>query len=177
MNNTIQRCIVRLGFVVLLGCALILCSVDANAEASFSCDSQWHVMATANAATQSNDYNLLGAVAALSTTDVWAVGVFNQFTQPGYKTLAEHWDGAKWKLAHTPNTSQLNNLLAGVAATDTNDVWAVGAQGAVLHWDGSTWSARPSPTSATINSINLSRLLFEKLSIRDNSWKKPPGFL
>src|SRR5262250_3086163 len=87
MNKTLQRCIIQFGIVSFLGSALIIGSVDANAEASFSCDSQWHVMATPNAATQSNDYNLLGAVAALSTTDVWTVGIFDQFSQSGYKTL------------------------------------------------------------------------------------------
>src|SRR5215471_9597363 len=106
MNNAIQWCILRLSVVLLVGGALILGNAEANAEASFSCDSQWHEMATANAATQANDYNLLGGVAALSTTDVWAVGIFDQFTQSGYKTLAEHWDGTKWKLVPTPNTSQ-----------------------------------------------------------------------
>jgi len=154
MNNAIQWYFLRLAFVLLLGCALISCPVDANAEASFSCDSQWHVMATANAATQSNDYNLLGAIAALSTNDVWAVGIFDQFTQSGYKTLAEHWDGAKWKLVQTPNTSQLNNVLAGVAATGTNDVWAVGYQSPasgpystlIEHWNGKAWKIVPSGT-------------------------------
>ena len=152
MNYTIQWCMVR--FVSLLGCALVICSADGNAQASFSCDSQWHVMATPNAATQSNDYNLLGGVAALSTTDVWAVGIFDQFTQSGYKTLAEHWDVSRWKLITTPNTTQLNNVLAGVAATGRNDVWAVGYQSPasgpystlIEHWNGKAWKIAPSGT-------------------------------
>src|SRR5215467_13031725 len=154
MNSATQWCIVRFGIVLLVGGEFIIGNVDAKADAASSCDGHWHVMATANAAKQPNDYNLLAAVAALSTRDVWAVGIFDQFTQSGYKTLAEHWDGSQWKLVHTPNTSQLNNVLAGLASTGTNDVWAVGYQSPasgpystlVEHWNAKAWKIVPSGT-------------------------------
>jgi hypothetical protein len=137
---------------------MLLCWVlmvgNADAKVGVSCDGQWHAMATPNAATQANDYNSLDAVTALSAADVWAIGNFNQFTQSGYRTLAEHWNGAKWKLVSTPNSSQLNSLLAGVSAASTNDVWAVGYESPasgpystmVEHWDGKAWEIVPSGT-------------------------------
>ena len=156
MNNLIQMCGVRFG-AILLGCALMSGTADARAvrssdeqpatRAAISCDGKWHALATANAATQANDYNSLDAVAALSGTDVWAVGEFDRFSQSGQKTLAEHWDGAKWTLVRTPNSSQPVNVLAGVAAAGTKDVWAVGYQSPasgsystlIEHWDGAAW--------------------------------------
>jgi hypothetical protein len=158
MNNPTQLCMGRFGTAVLLGCALIAGNAGANAEArpsgerpaagsDVSCDSQWHITPTANAATQANDYNSLDAVTVLSATDIWAVGNFNRFSQSGQKTLAEHWDGTKWTLVPTPNTAQLVNVFAGVAAAATDDVWAVGYQEPapgpystlVEHWDGQAW--------------------------------------
>jgi hypothetical protein len=157
MKNAIQIRIAKFGAATLLGCALLVWIPNTNAEegpssqsesgAVASCDQQWHIMATANAATQANDYNSLDAVAALSPTDVWAVGDFNRFTQSGQQTLIEHWDGKKWKLVNSPNSSQLVNILAGVSATSTNNAWAVGYQSPasgpystlIEHWDGKTW--------------------------------------
>ena len=166
MTNTIQLCPLRFAAAILLSCALMLGgNADAktgvgrsgkkpDTRAAVSCDGQWHLMATANPATQANDYNSLDAVTALSTSDVWAVGIFDRFSEPGYKTLAEHWDGRKWKLVSTPNSSQLNSVLAGVAATGTKDVWAVGYQSPasgpystlVEHWNGTAWKIVPSGT-------------------------------
>jgi hypothetical protein len=152
MHNTIQLCSVRFAAAILLSCVLM--GGNAYAKAGASCDGKWHAMATPNATTQANDYNSLDAVTALSAADIWAVGIFNRFTQSGYKTLAAHWNGTKWKLVSTPNSSQLNSVLAGVSAAGTSDVWAVGYESPasgpystlVEHWDGKTWKIVPSGT-------------------------------
>jgi hypothetical protein len=91
----------------------------------------WRVVPSPNAGTGNNE--LLG-VAAVSGTNVWAVG--DQST----KTLVEHWDGSTWTRVPSPYVGGLID----VAAISSTDVWAVGGP-LVEHWDGSTWTRTPSP--------------------------------
>jgi len=80
--------------------------------------------------------NVLTAVSAISTNDVWAVGWAQSGTygeEGGALTM--HWDGANWTVV--PNPSQ--RTLYGVSAISTNDVWAVGEQ-VIMHWNGASWS-------------------------------------
>lgn len=60
-------------------------------------------------------------VAAISSTDVWAVGSSQGFT------LAEHWNGSSWSVVGTPNASPNSDRLDAVAANASNNVWAVGS--------------------------------------------------
>jgi hypothetical protein len=91
----------------------------------------------------------LRAVSAAAPTDAWAVGAAGHF-----RTLAEHWDGAGWTAAATPNVGTGYNLLNGVADVAADDAWAVGQSAnasnhydaLIEHWDGSQWSVVPSPT-------------------------------
>ncbi len=98
----------------------------------------------------------LNGVVAISLDDVWAVGVriARGITQ---RTLAEHWDGTAWAVVPTPNPGMSSNELQAVAASSSNDVWAVGTQvsGSVLttlveHWDGVSWTVSPSPNPSPI---------------------------
>ena len=49
----------------------------------------------------------------------------------------------------SPNDSTEDNILFGVAAVTSNDVWAVGNAGSLktlaIHWDGASWSVVPTP--------------------------------
>jgi hypothetical protein len=92
--------------------------------------------------------NVLSAVAAVASNDVWAVG------QTGVSTLAEHWNGSSWTVVPTPNpatTGAAQNALLAVAAVSGTDVWAVGYSitdsyaTLAMHWDGSRWSLVPTP--------------------------------
>ena len=101
----------------------------------------------------------LQAVAALSGTDVWAVGSYGVGGVDG-KALAQHWDGSSWQQVPIPTPTGANeahlNALAAVSATD---IWAVGAWAGVHtgpvagypyfalieHWDGTSWTIVPSP--------------------------------
>lgn len=90
-------------------------------------------------------------VAALSSSDVWAVGTASSpatgwWDQP----LALHWDGTSWQAVPVPafgTTSQIN----AVTAVAPNNVWAVGTtlgsnwETLILHWDGSAWTRVSSP--------------------------------
>lgn len=81
----------------------------------------WHIVATP----PSSGFNVLEAVSAVSSTDVWAVGLDG----PG-KPLAEHWDGHAWTVSTTALPSGVLSSFAGVAAVTATDVWAVGSTNA-----------------------------------------------
>jgi hypothetical protein len=92
----------------------------------------------------------LSGVTALSGTDAWAVGSFENSS--GYdRTLILHWDGAGWARVVSPNPNPRHNYLIDVSAVSTRDVWAVGdmrlngGDSLVLRWDGMRWSKVPSP--------------------------------
>jgi hypothetical protein len=82
-------------------------------------------------------YNLT-AVAAISTTNAWAVGGGGPVTAEG--TAAAHWNGRSWTLS--PGISGAE--LTGVTATSATNAWAVGgtANGhtLILHWNGTAWN-------------------------------------
>ena len=62
-------------------------------------------------------------MAAVSSSDVWAVG------SQGSRTLTEHWDGTRWSVVTSPNplpTTKGNNFLTSVTTVSSGDVWAVG---------------------------------------------------
>src|SRR6185436_3558011 len=75
----------------------------------------------------------LTAVAAISPTDVWAVGE---------TPLILHWDGVSWSVvAHPP----MDGDLMAISAVSADDVWFVGGmevedgeQTLALHWDGAS---------------------------------------
>src|SRR5713101_3545209 len=96
--------------------------------------------------------NRLNSLAAISGSDVWAVGT------AGANTLAEHWDGSAWSIVPTPNPPGLPTVsLNAVAAISASDIWAVGGnppsqsgysgQALLEHWNGSTWSIVAVPPS------------------------------
>ena len=95
--------------------------------------------------------NSLGAVAASSPGDVWAVGNFLPDTagsnQDATLTLADHFDGTSWSAVPTPNAGPNFDTLFGVAASGAR-AWAVGVhldsafqdRALVEAWDGARWS-------------------------------------
>jgi len=100
------------------------------------------------AATDSNGLaDVLSGVAAVSATDVWAVGTHFDAAIGGDDGLIEHWDGSRWNIVPSP-ASALN--LTSVAAISASDVWAAGAastggQPVFEHWDGKAWTAFSGP--------------------------------
>lgn len=61
-----------------------------------ACD--WHLVPSPNG----NGSSVLRAVAEVSATDIWAVGIYsnNDFTS---QTLTEHWNGSAWSVVKSPN--------------------------------------------------------------------------
>ena len=96
----------------------------------------------------------LHAVAAVSATDVWAVGCSGGCNGPD--SLVLHWNGKKWSKVASPDPSTVSSLLFGVTAVSGTDVWAAGSEipdastllstTMVLHWNGKKWSRVHSPT-------------------------------
>lgn len=102
---------------------------------------------------------MLNGVAALSTSDAWAVGSYNNTNSPSL-TLTEHWNGSVWSVVTSPNPSgAARDQLLSVTAISINDAWAIGSyavsnaalQTLIEHWNGSAWSVVTSPNPTTNN--------------------------
>src|SRR5262249_16309740 len=79
----------------------------------------------------------LSAVTAISTNNVWAVGDADNLTVD----LVEHWDGTSWRVVSSPAFNGSLDVIHGVSADASNDVWVVGnSPGLILHFDGTSWS-------------------------------------
>lgn len=99
----------------------------------------------------------LAAVAAVSSSDVWAVGESDPSTSSIAATLTMHWDGSQWSIISSPNVGPFSNAFLGVAAVASNNVWAVGyaidanhvAQTLIEQWNGTSWNVVSSPNAST----------------------------
>ena len=111
--------------------------------------STWSLVPSPNAGLR--NASILYGVAAISTNDVWAVGLGNSADASKGISLAMHWDGTSWTIASTPKVGSSVNQLYAVTALGPNDVWAVGESdlGAlVLHYDGAAWAVVPNAVPA-----------------------------
>jgi hypothetical protein len=78
--------------------------------------------------------NQLWGVAARSANDVWAVGLWTWYTGDGTpRSLFEHWDGKKWRVASAPgyldsNNNSDSNALNAITIVGGRNLWAVGEQ-------------------------------------------------
>lgn len=105
---------------------------------------QWSIVPSPSPDSQLNE---LHGVAALSASDVWAVG-YRGGTQneTPLETLVLRWDGASWRQVASPNIAGGANQLSGITAISANEIWAVGSAGGAplaMHWDGNAWSIVP----------------------------------
>ncbi len=142
-------------------------AVGASASPQSKCGG-WSVVHSPNATTGDN---ALGSVAAVSSSDIWAVG--NAVINPDLisQTLTEHWDGTSWSVISSPNVGASDNFLLSVATVSTSDVWAVGnylnsnniPQTLIEHWDGTSWNVVSSP-----NVGSAANLLFGVTAIASN---------
>ncbi|HLH62087.1 MAG TPA: hypothetical protein VKV20_10425 [Ktedonobacteraceae bacterium] len=117
----------------------------------------WSVVSSPNAGSSDN---FLLSVATVSTSDVWAVG--NYLNSNGIpQTLIEHWNGTAWNIVSSPNVGASDNLLFGLTAISSNDVWAVGYyqdetasfRTLIEHWDGTSWKVVSSPNIGSSNNL------------------------
>jgi hypothetical protein len=113
----------------------------------------WRIVPSPNTGNQNN---LLSGVRAAADDDVWAVGSAFIVNLSQNQTLIEHWNGTRWSVVQSPDTSRLyGNELEAVAVASSDDVWAVGwaatdvtgefTNTLIEHWNGVAWSIVPSP--------------------------------
>ena len=100
-------------------------------------------------------------VTAVSSTNVWAVGVYYANSNKSkFFTFAEQWNGTAWSIVTTPAPKV--SSFTGVASVSSGDIWAVGYSGGgnpstatlTQHWNGSSWSIVTSPNVGTISRLN-----------------------
>jgi hypothetical protein len=137
--------------LLLLVAGLVAGVGPRKADAAPSCGS-WGFVPSPS---PSSEFSRLLAVAAVTPSDVWAVGEYDAAAggfDVALQTAAVHWDGAAWTVVPTPDPGPSGNSLQGVAAVSATDVWAVGysstfgtPQALVEHWDGSRWRTAPAP--------------------------------
>lgn len=122
------------------------------------------------------------SVTAVSANNYWTVGWEepNQTNQVP-QTLAEHWNGSKFTLVPTPNKDPksgylLYNVLAGVVAQSSSDVWSVGtwtyypgsgtSRSLFERWNGKAWRVEPGPPSLESSNNNTFNQLFGIAKLR-----------
>ena len=145
-------------FVVGL-CILVtlLMNSAASTPASAACGG-WSVVSSPNGGPD----NQLYGVAAVSASNVWAVGGY-QNSNGNDQTLIEHWNGKQWQIVSSPNVGINYNILYGVAAVSASNVWAVGYsvgsngndQVLIEHWNGKQWQIVSSPNVGIGSSLNM----------------------
>jgi hypothetical protein len=98
----------------------------------------------------------LRAVAAVSGTNVWAVG--QAINGSSVQTLIEQWNGTNWSSVSSPAAG----LLDGIAIVSATNIWAVGSfvdpnigttSTVIEQWNGTTWSVVSSPNPSTSENV------------------------
>lgn len=146
---------------------------------AFALSSVWSVVNSPNVTTGQFAVNTFSGVAALSDTNVWAVGSESTTgaDPSGEHPLAEHWNGTRWSISLAGSqTATLN----GVSASSSTDVWAVGnllvdaqqdtTAPFIEHWNGSAWSVVPSPSPIAITGANSVTLQGVSALAANNAW-------
>ena len=96
------------------------------------------------------EYRFVRGMTALSSTDVWVVGDWEE-PAPSYTEhpLVEHWNGTAWSSVKSP----LGTEPWGVTSVSGSDAWLVGVTGSASssyaataeHWNGTSWATVPGP--------------------------------
>jgi hypothetical protein len=98
--------------------------------------------------------NAFAAVDALSPTDAWAVGAYEEGLLK--RPLVQRGNGTAWTIVETP---PIEGELLGVAAVAPDDVWMVGGyesggEALIMHWDGRSVSVVPHPNPGSFNRLH-----------------------
>jgi hypothetical protein len=97
----------------------------------------------------------LYAVAALSSSDVWAVGDYDYVSHSTHAMIV-HWDGKVWSLVPNPMGQHDGAGLRTLAAIAPDDIWAAGPA-TLLHWDGKVWQSIATPIGEDFVSLTVGR--------------------
>src|SRR6516225_3734510 len=91
--------------------------------------SSWSVVPSPTSTVENTS---LKAVAAISPSNVWAVG------GNAGNVLVEHFDGKNWSVVHSPVFG--SGEATAISADSANDIWVLDG-GTFLHFDGTKWSS------------------------------------
>lgn len=120
----------------------------------------WKVKATPNPA--SAGISFLSSVACPSRRFCTAVGGFSKSLSSSSGTLAERWDGTRWRIQSIPTPSGTSDSLYGVSCPSARACVAVGG---AFHktgkrqttlteaWDGKRWRVQATPTIKAPSSL------------------------
>jgi hypothetical protein len=117
----------------------------------------WSIVPSANDGVEGN---FLHGIAAVSSSDIWAVGRVENVD-----TLALHWNGAAWSVVSTPAIADSGFAdLRSAVALSTDAVWTAGSffqntfsrdRTLTELWNGSAWSIVRSPNRGGLhNDLN-----------------------
>lgn len=81
-------------------------------------------------------------VAAVSASDIWAVGD---------NGLIAHYNGTAWSTAASPYQTRIN----AIAMLSATSGWAVGDAGRIMRYNGTAWSSVVSPVADNLNSVSV----------------------
>jgi Bacterial Ig-like domain (group 3) len=124
-------------------------------------------------------YNFLQGVSAVSGSDAWAVGSYNDTTTGASKTLILHWNGTAWRQVKSPNPGPVFSELHGVSAVSGSDAWAVGDywnrtgtayDSLILHWNGTAWTQVNSPNPSPAGPFSSNYLLGVSARSGSDAW-------
>lgn len=99
-----------------------------------------------------NQEETLNAIAAVSASDIWAVGSTTGSTQP----FTMHYNGTSWSVVVPPACASGSAGFYGVAALATNNVVAVGTcngNALIDRWNGSAWANVANAVSGQLTAI------------------------
>lgn len=120
----------------------------------------WSIQPTPNP--PGHGVKLLNSVACTSRSSCMAVGVeFDPATGEGLGTLAERWNGRKWRIVPTFKQAPTgdNADLNGVSCTSASACTAVGnqtlAKTLAERWNGRTWQVQATPNPAGAQNVTL----------------------
>ncbi len=108
-------------------------------------------------------FNVLNGVSALSASDAWAVGSY-QNGDGAQRTLIVHWNGTRWATVASPDPGGTgDSYLSAVSALSPSDIWAVGyysnrsgQKDLILRWNGTRWAqvTSPGPLGSALASVS-----------------------
>jgi hypothetical protein len=136
----------------LLAASLSLLVVGPGAS-GVVCGPSWSTVASGE------HLNKPRAIATIASNDMWVVGSTRK-NEGLIRTGAEHWDSSGWSQVPVPDVGTGENMLNGVDASASNDVWAVGYAGEsgrystlIEHWDGIQWRVVTSPNATPLETM------------------------
>jgi hypothetical protein len=107
--------------------------------------------------------SILSGIACTGRTNCWAIG-YHTNSSDSSQTLAEHWNGTKWKVKPTPNPSRSTlSVLNGVACVGSRNCTAIGYYARrsdiftlAEQWNGTKWKVKrtPNPSGPTLSELN-----------------------